>query len=53
MHEGIAFHKMVGVFKAPIKFRTVYLPYEYGKKKLSLHKKVKEEGIYVFGGKNQ
>lgn len=53
MHEGIAFHKMVGVFRGPIKLRTVYLPYDYIKKKQIILKKIKEEGIYVFGGKNQ
>jgi len=53
MYEGIAFHKMVAVFRGQIKLRTVYLPYDYTKKKQSMLKKIKEEGIYIFGGKNQ
>ena len=56
--EGLSFHSMCAVFKADIKASSPYNTPEYMEsfKKgilISSQRNVKEEGLYVFGGKNK
>ncbi len=49
--EAIAFTKMITIFRGEVKQEFPYNSYDVIKKRDKVIKRIKEEGIYLFGGR--